>query len=605
MLFFYPSSESKTDSTSPPWSLIVFSMISLICFGVILGPRERAYRESFQSAQVVLGEALTYQYQRGQISDELYFDAQERPEIITLWRNRHVFSDQVKDAYRRLENMPLPLASLESSPLKRMLLMFTPHHFTLALLGAFCLWIAGFLAEHRFGRRLPLALLLLSAASWLLLSNYAPPSWQTFLPSPLFAWSGAVAVSVLSFWLTSPRAVVTMSLKIWLGRFVEIRPELPLAILPLVFFSAYFFVNQYLSSYSDYYSPLSMGALAIEGVVFAVALAFFSTRLKPDTPEQELNQQIARAESLFSGGRHEDALAILRDALENAPNLEQTRRVADLAWRHHHTGVAEQAYRALLKEALRAHTFLDALPLIEEMLFRSVPVPGHVLYAIAMLGVKQNQVAEARKLLPFMRDHDEIERPDLLNFYTLLIDKEMEKALPDRQFLLEGEAWLNRHCPDSQLLKRVRAYLQNNVAFAASEPEKKRVAIHQFLDIYLLDITVAKLRLQPVKGKEQNVPWTATMGFFGCHVADAKTRGYRGSILLKFKRRVYACQFSSERVKLKSESGATLSFEQAWALLKTHAPEDLPFHDLDEFEQIADAEAFPKKLEAFIEQQDI
>jgi len=601
MILFYPSSESKTDHQSPPWATVALIVISLACWALILVPREQRYLEQRTQALSEVNKALTYQRQTGELDENLYIRSQRDPDVIDAWSNRVVFSEEVKEAYRRYQRIPLVLQAMERGPLQRMLLAFTPHHFSLALLGAFCLWLTGFLAEHRYGRRLPLGLFLLSAFSWIMIPVYFPGA--VWAPSPIFAWANAAFAFLLTFWLTAPQAVVVMTFKIWLGRFHEFHLSVPLILLPLAFGAGLVALNLYFSDYSAYFAPLSLAGPAAEAVLFALGLALIAARRGPAPTAKELiNQRIARAESLFNEQQSDEALEILRETLEQPISVEQARRVADLAWSHHATSVAEQGYRMVLKHAMQSHSVLDVIPLIEEMSFRGIIVPPRLLQSFAAMGVKQNYLVETRRLWAVMREHPEMESGELLRFCELLVDKEIQKKHPDRAFLLDTEAWLDQRFPaGASLLDKLRDHLRRGAERAEQSPYEKH-KIHRVIDAELLNIGVSKIRLQPRDAPPQNVPWTAALGFFGCHVAAPESRGYRGCILIRFKRRVYACQFDAARVKMTDDIGAPLSFESVWTLLKEHAPEDLPFHELDAFEQIEDPEQFSEKLQAFVDE---
>lgn len=126
--------------------------------------------------------------------------------------------------------------------------------------------------------------------------------------------------------------------------------------------------------------------------------------------------------------------------------------------------------------------------------------------------------------------------------------------------------------------------------------------IHKHLDVKILEVTnnFIALILQG-QDKIQKVPWTAVEGLYGCHVTQGE-RGYRGSIFLKFKRKIFSCNFTRQSMMVKDRFGQSVGFEAVWESLKEHGPEDIPFLDLNDFPDVVNLSNYPRMAQEFIDQ---
>ena len=208
---------------------------------------------------------------------------------------------------------------------------------------------------------------------------------------------------------------------------------------------------------------------------------------------------------------------------------------------------------------------------------------------------------EVRKLLPYVQQHDEIDEDAVLQVYDQLVTKLVEQPHANKELLLECQTWLERHAPQSQTLVKIEVFFEKIRGLSDdSISYRPMVRIHKSVDIDLLGITGKNVRLKVEGTKEQNVPWTAVEGIFGCYVTGA-SRGYVGCIFIKFKRKIFACHFTKNRILIKDRFDQPLSFERTWDLLKTNLPEDLPALEMDAFPEIADTAELPRLTQEFLD----
>lgn len=598
----FPSAESKTQYRFAPWAGIALGLLSLLFYLVWMLPLQREYQAEKDRAEQVFQQLLDEQHDSGSLGNNFWARAKEYPEVIEEWENNRIFSEEVKEAFRKTRQIPLPLERVADGPLlQKIPLALTAHHLGILLLGMACLVLMSYVFEHLYDLQYLLVYFVLSSAGWLFLQPFLPAAYW---PSPIFSWSYTIAVLLIICWLCAPGATITLTFRLWLGKFVDFKPEIPSLLVPLVFLGGLLGFTFYDSSYQSQFSLTSLAALPLEAFLLALPLTLISPRgfKAENAGEIEVNRLLASADSLFAEERHREAMDLLRQLLDQAVSPEQIRRVADLAWRNHNSDLAFQGYQRLLKDAYQSPDLLNVLAVVEEMLFRDLPVPGKALQMVVNLGLKHNQFGKVRKMLPYFRDHHEIDGETVLNAHTLLVEKLIAQANPDKELLLDISSWLERNHPDSKLLGSIQACFKKtaNNSHMLDNYDRK-LSIYKFVDIDLLDIGTNYIRLQVNGAREQSAPWTAITGIFGCHVATGK-RGFRGCILLKFKRKIFACSFSTERILMADAEGRTLSFEEIWKLLRENIPEDLPFVSMRDFPEIRVEDKYPQMVQVFLDE---
>jgi hypothetical protein len=127
----------------------------------------------------------------------------------------------------------------------------------------------------------------------------------------------------------------------------------------------------------------------------------------------------------------------------------------------------------------------------------------------------------------------------------------------------------------------------------------RHITLHREVDIDLLAVGTDDLTIKVRDKRRQQVPWTAIAGIFGCHLTGEK-RGFRGTIIVRFKGKNFACSFTTPHILVKDDAGSPLSFEDTWNLLKTHVPEDLPFLEMRDFSEVKDLSQSTAMVEAFV-----
>ncbi len=596
-MIVFPSSESKTESKSLPWASLILAALTFICYFLVSRPSQNDYEVRRLELEQALQRELEDQYRQGYLPESFWIKSQEDYKIVKQPENQAIFPPEVHKAYQNLLDLPLPLEGLaKKDPVRRILLVFIPHHGSLLLLGVACLLILGFLFEHIYDRQVLLAFFFLASALWLILENLLP-AW--LWPSPLFTWSNTIAVISLVMWLSAPKAYITLTFRTWFGKYTEFKPRLPSVLFPLIYLIGLLLINLLVSEYKSQFYPRSMVAILFMATLFV----FLTLLIKPKEtrapdPVAEVHEGISLAETYFAEERHKEGMDLLGKLLFQSPTKEQVRHIAETAWQNHDNALTEQAYKILLREALNDKEPVSILKIIEEMLYKNLPIPGNTLLAAVQTGIKRAMIADVRSLLPFLRQHKEIPPEMVLDIYGQVVDRLSQGAHPNKDYILECQEYLEEAFPDSDPLNRIRLFFAKEGGLSSELPgHTPSHEIYKHVGIDLLGVTRNNLMLK-VGGNEKKVPWTAVKGLFGCHIADGET-GYRACIFLKFKRKIYACNFSKERIMIKDRMGHILPFEGAWELLVTHLPEDLPSLSMEFFEDLAESEYEHKVLEFF------
>ena len=596
MMLIYPSSESKTNHTSPPWVAMILVLISVGAFLGVHGPAARQAKLMNEEAAAILSAVLDNDVANRKLGEKTRFKVKQDPSLVGRSEMRDTFSAEARAAYQNWINTPKPMEIIaRSGPIRKLLLTLTPHGIAVLIVGCLCLLLQGFLFEHLYDRLLPAAIFATSAALWLILDQKVPdPYW----PSPLFAWANTVAVMTLFMWLAAPRAKVYLTIKVWLFRVFEIQPALPNLLFPTAFLGTYLGVLFYASPYGEQANPIALIAVGGQALLFYPVLMAMTRRDDAEEAIGETNQMIARAESLFDEDKSKDAFLLLRKMMESDLDEEQLRRVADLAWRNHDNEIAKQGYRTLLKLALTGQEVHKLMAIIEDMNYKELDTPGAALTTAINLGLKKNMMQDVRKLLSYFRDHPEIEAEARLDFHARLVEKLVTGANPDKQYLAEVLEWLRRHHPDADATQRAELFFSQSRDSVKSSPMIGQ-KIHKHVEAVLIEVNSKTVRMRVDNRSEQEIPWSAVVAFFGAHMTGEK-RGFRGSVMLKFKRKIFSCTFDRNNIEIKDPIGQTMTFEAAWGLLEKNAPEDAPFLPMSKFEDMPDEKAFEEACLTFI-----
>ena len=595
-MVIFPSSESQTDSVQPPWAALVLSLLASLGYIFLMLPQKREYQAQKNLAKLKVDQSLERHYLQGLLPQSFYRDAQDSIGAIGRPENKEIYSAETWLAYQEYINLPRPHQRLQNKgPLWRLLALFIPNEWPVLLMGILGLITLGFLFEHVFDRQLLPALFVISAFGWL-------PNWpllpDDYQPNLIFAWGTTVSALLLAMWLCFPKSNISLTIHIWLIKIFTFKPTIPSGFIAVIFVSGMLIHNQFFSADADYFNAKSVLPATGEGLIFALLLSLIARRKREhEDPEQVINRRIATAESLFDQERPEEAFRILKDLLNAEPDLRQVRHIAEVAWRHHDNEIARQSYHLVLKEVTKANDHRQLIELIEEMVYRDIPVAAHILHGGVTKGFKHGMLAESVKLLPFLEAHPEIPMDQVVPYYERLGVNLINQHNPDRQMLFLCQSWLEEHSPEAKVLEEIRDYLHSTSVSQMAPMEADR-RISRRVDIELLDIHNGAIKLRVTGGKEQVVPWTAIEGIFGCHVASG-ARGYYGCIFLKFKRKIYACNFNRQSIMMKDRYGQSLAFESTWSRLEQYVPEDIPFIKLEDFPELLDTEDIAAQAEAF------
>ena len=603
-MLVFPSGESKTKATSPPWAGIILAVASLAGYFLLVMPQIDQYERERERTNAAFKDALRQQFEAGHLNEQFWVSSQEDPNMVGDPENFTIFSEAVRRAYHKSRNVPLPLDSMQNGPaLQKLALILAPNHWALLVVGIVCLWLTSFLFEHQYDRQFLLATFLLSGCLWIVLDGVVS---ATYWPPPLFAWSNSIAVLVILGWLTAPRATITLTVKPWPGSNTAFYPLIPAALVPFLYLSALIAVNGYFSPYQSYFSFLNLIPIPMEAALFGLLLMMVSSRQydEDEDPESLINQQISGTEMLFNEEQFEEGAAVLQNILNAGPTVSQVEKIIHLAWRQDLTGIAHSGYHILLKKAIGSQNYYRILEVIEEMLYRGISVQGPSVIKIFQMSIRRGQIQDARKLLPFIKDHQEVDSETVLQMHEQLLTLLLKQKDPDKRYLLELKEWLEHHHPHSPITGELQAFFQQESQEPQDRDElSRKIAIHRRVPIRITEVNTNRIVVE-IKSKVRQIPWTAMLGIHGCYVAT-DNRGFRGCAILKFQRKVFACHFSSGEIGIPDPKGKPLSFEGLWALFKIYIPEDLPFREMKEFDTLRSEEAYVDMLQDFINENPI
>jgi len=355
------------------------------------------------------------------------------------------------------------------------------------------------------------------------------------------------------------------------------------------------------SPYSIFFSKLALLAVLLQGLLLSLMMMGVPTRNleKHISREQIITKKIAEATLSFEELKPEEAYNQIKEAMAMGPDRIQISQIADLAWQNEYRDFAEQCYKNVLRKAYTGRDMVQLLTCVQGMLFRHIKVPDNFFLKAIHQAIDTNQIQETEKLLPHLKERTELDRAVLLEIYERLTKLVLSKKAPDKFLLNKLRNWLTENHPDTDALTAIHAFFEKQSGVnSALEGFGHLTQVHRSVDVEMLKVTTTNVYLQ-VSGKEQRIPWTATIGFFGCHVAEAP-KGFRGCILIKFKRKNFVCIFTTPRILLREENNKPMSFERLWALLKSQVPEDIPFLEMRDFPEITSEAEIVKITEEFI-----
>ena len=600
-MIIYPTSENRTVLGFQPimtWFLLLLSLVGFLVFHI---PSKIAYQKEHDQRVESIRQALTQQQELGHISEAIYIRAQEDVSLIGDPNYRDNFPEPVHNQFKHLEDLPRPLETWLNRDLPtQMIYTVMPHHWVLILLAFLCLPPLGFIFEHLYDRLIYAGLVLLIAPVWAVLAQRTS---SPFLPSPLLSWSMTMAVLIATFYTVAPRNLVTLTFRTWFFRNIEARITLPAILFPAVYFLGLSAVNLRLSEYQGYFSAEQLATAALLGGVLGLIIMVLPNRdqVFENNPKTQINQQLARAELYFDEQQRDKAIETLRDLLDLDPDLQQAQRIADIAWEHHQTELAERAFKIVLRKTLSLEDFDRTYRTVETMLFHNLAVPDSVLMRTLEAGIKKSRIDQVRKLMPYTQDKPNIKEKDILSIHERLVTAIFDQQNPNRETLYELKLWFETHHPQSGALAKIEHFLnQHSTEAGLSENYTPAPQIHRHLKVILAGITRNNLRIQTPDKVEKTVPWTAILGCFGSRAE--KGPDFYGSVLVQFKRKIFSCNFTNRDILVRDEQDKLLSFPAAWQLMRKCGVAHLPFLHLEEFETVIDESAFHLATEEYARQ---
>lgn len=241
------------------------------------------------------------------------------------------------------------------------------------------------------------------------------------------------------------------------------------------------------------------------------------------------------------------------------------------------------------------------LPVVDNVAFKLKQIPAAAIQSTIELAIQENQFQHVRKLVPVFKDHPSVDESQVNHVFTKIVDLCLASTDPDQAYLLQLRGWLEPYETCTELVDKINMFFGEQAHEVAAGSNYAHIQSNfKNVDIELLQVANDHIRLKVDQGSSQDVPWTAIMALFGGHMISAN-RGYRGSVILRFKRKVFVCHFTNNQISINREDGEPLTFEDTWSLLKKYAPEDMPITKFREFRDYIDLISYDKALGEFLE----
>lgn len=596
-MILYPSGESKTEHRSPPWATLVWIAIAIGCYVYFVPKYAGEQARDRQEALARLRRLAEAQFKAGQLDRITWVRFNEEPRLLDDPEQAKRFTEAARIAWIEANDRSPELNRIAHKPPRNLILLVTPHHWIVLLLGALCLLFMGYLLEHLYDSMFVFATYLLAGALLVLAQRFLPLAYQ---PSILLAWAHGVLLVLWVSWLVSPSAVLTVSVRGWFLRPFGDDYEVASITFPIIFTLG--------AVAATYFSPYRMAlsmlpALLLGAGTGVLALMFVILPLRAPrqslTAEEKLQRDLAEAELRFEQGDAKAGLAILHQLAKLEPHRRYMAAIANLAWHNDDPELAKHCYLHMIR---KAHLPSDAPAYFEalgDMLFRRLPVAGTYVTKGMSLAIETYNREQIGTLMPYLLDHQEIGREEVIALLERLGQRTLEQKAPDRLLVSQLQDWFQANAPNSPLLAKFATFFQGGSQeskLTGNFAQYRRIG--RLVKVDLLDVQPQKIIVALEGQKEQRVPWTAVLGVYGCHIAGS-SRGFRGCIVLQFQRKIFGCVFSSATIKF-SHRAQPVTFERVWELLHDHVPEDVPFMIMKDFPTLKDEALLLSQAEAFI-----
>ncbi len=582
----------------PPWAAISLTVICLLVHFFVYVPEHKRVFDRQVELKTRLFEALDWDVDQGLISHEFSIKARNDPSVLDDPEYLSVVSESVKVSYQALAIVKAPLHRDRNNGLGNLgpnLVM--SHSVFILILTLIFLPLAGFLFEHVYHHVVAIVIYIGTATAISIM-----PTDSSVWPPPSMAWSFSLATIVLLTLFVAPTAVLTMNIRGWLIRSFHHQIKIPFVVFAIFFGLLFAFSHSRWTPYLDDFSWSYVWVVPALAVAWLFILLMVPNRERRDAsdPETVVDNNLARIEMLFGDEKYSEARDALAGLVDKGPTLDQLLRIGELAWRHNENELSDRCFLTAVRQVMPSKDLARILPVVDEVAFKGRGIPAAALETTIELGIQENQFALVRKLVPVFKDHPNIDDAQIHFLFTKIVNMFLSSKEPDQQYLLQVRGWLEPKEVCADLVDRINEF------FSQKSQEDETIlnytSFHQIgaqVNIELLAVTNDHIRLQLEGGSNQDVPWTAIIALYGGHMISA-SRGYRGSIILRFKRKVFSCNFTSNQILITREDGESLGFEDTWSLIRRYAPEGMPVTRFRDFRDHIDLDAYQRNMDVFL-----
>jgi len=602
-MFIYPAEETVTRFRHLPWFSLALSAAAIFVYFSYYRPAQVEYQEKQLALWKAFNETIDWEVEQNKLKRDIGLQIQKDPVLLEQDNEIYQFvSDYTRQRYSMLMKNKRPLLErLDRGGIYAMLLILVCPGTVLLLLSMLGLYLGTYVIEHQYASLGAAVVYLLSGAALVVGHPYLPTDFKV---APDFFWFILVSALILTSWLRAPGAVVTVAAKGWAFKTFAKTFRVPAGVVAVSYVVLGTVICMTIVPQSELFRPQWVGLAAAAAVFWALLLMFFPTRAQIEIkdPEVVINAGLAQTELLLQAEKVDEARTKLEDLLISSPTLEQIVRVGDLAWKSNLVETSEKAYLMAFRRVLPGRKLQEILPVIEKMVFRGFAVPVSGLQIAIELGISERHVGHIKKLLRHFKDHPNVQDSQLRTVFGRLIDYETSSKEPDEEFLVEIFGWFGEYEPLAKEVEQIKNFLnERRPTDVSSQNYTSMNQIHRHVDSELLGVTNQHVRLKVKGSNPQNVPWTAIIALYGAHILGSD-RGYRGCVILRFKRKMFGCHFANDDIAIYDESGERLSFENTWSMFEKFVSEGIPFLRFENFKDFVSDELYQEEVQKFLDE---
>jgi hypothetical protein len=599
MLLLYPSAETETSHNHLPWMTLLFLVMVAGYFAFSFQRQQASYLNQKQLFRSQIEQILNNALADGRLRIEHFERAQFSPDTLVDPEYRELYPANAVTAYEQLQALKAPRESISQQPLpQRLNLLLTWPSWYWLVIGSLLLIPPAFLWEHLFSIIFVLPTFAIAAIAALFGSDSA---LANLWPAPEQAW---LSFALILAWLPTfnrPWAKIEIALKIWFSSKTLFEIEVPVAVFAGAFTAWIWFGSENQTLYT-------VAPMVLAGPIAFALLLSFPMRLLPNKERApkvgklgDVEAKRGKVESLFAEERGAEAEQLLRELSTDATTQEDHRWIARSAWHHDLPELAAIHYRRHLTMIIEADALEKAIPVVEEMIQRNIPVSPGILLEILDYALAKYKLKLAEKILSSYRTHPKVSEGEALAATEQFAEVLMMSEKPSRTSMISLKDWLERHMPDHPLLKSIIQQLQAHAGGAqlSSNYGAQRVHRHVEIDLHSIMGNFTEVRIKGQQ-KRQRIPWTAVTALYGyCIVSH--TQGLYGCLVINFRNKLFACHFGRRNIFMTSSDGKPMNFESAWELLFKETPEDIPRVAIESFEQFIRPEDSEAAVDSFLE----